>query len=94
MNACTVAEMHTSVAKSDAGKRGSEEHLALRLVVIWVPNRAGQVLNCLSERLEGEDVTNGICALVRGAVNRVLRAGDALVVGDRGPALEAVAEDV
>lgn len=37
----TVAEMHSSVAETDAGKGGSEEHLALRLVVIWVPDRAG-----------------------------------------------------
>lgn len=40
-----MAKMNTSVAEADAGKRGSEEHLALRLVVIWVPHRAGQVLN-------------------------------------------------
>lgn len=89
-----MAEMNTSVAETDASKRGSEEHLALRLVVIRVPYCAGQVLNRRPESLEGEDITNGIRALVRGAINRVLRAGNALVIRDGCPALEAVAEDV
>lgn len=90
----TMAQMDTSVAEADAGKRGSEEHLALRLVVIWVPHRAGQVLNRRPESLEGEDITNRICALVRGAVNRVLRTGNALIIRDSSPALETVAEDI
>lgn len=90
----TVTEMNASVAEADASKRGGEEHFALRLMVIWVPNRAGQVLNRRPKRLEGEDITNGICALVRGAINRVLRAGNALVIRDGSPALEAVTEDI
>lgn len=63
-------------------------------MVIRVPDRARQVLNRRPESLEGEDITDWIRALVRGAVNRVLRAGNALVVRDGGPALETMAEDV
>jgi hypothetical protein len=94
VNAHTVAEMHSSVSKADTSKRGSEEHLALRLMVIWVPNRARQVLNRLSKRLEGENITNRIRALVRGAINRVLWPRNTLIIRDGSPALEAVAEDV
>lgn len=83
----TVAEMNTSVTETDAGKCGGEEHLALRLVVIWVPDRAGQVLNRRSEGLEGEDITDRIRALVRGAINRVLWAGNTLIIRDCSPAL-------
>lgn len=90
----TVAKMHASVAETDTGKRGGEEHLTLCLMVIWVPDRAGQILNRRPESLEGEDITNRIRSLVRGAVNRVLRARNTFVIRDCSPALEAVAEDV
>lgn len=94
MDAHTVTEMHSSVSEANAGKRSSEEHLALRLVVIRIPNRARQVLNRLPQRLEGENITNRIRALVRGAINRVLRAWNALIIRDGSPALETVAENV
>jgi hypothetical protein len=90
----TVAEMHTSVSEAYAGKRSSQQHLALCLVIIRVSNRAWQVLNRLPQRLEGEDITNRISALVRGAINRVLRAWNALIIRDGSPALETVAENV
>lgn len=90
----TVAEMHASVAETNTGKCGGEEHLALRLVIIWVPDRAGKVFNSRPEGLEGEDITNRICALVSGAVNRVLRARNTLIIRDCCPALETVTEDV
>ena len=44
--------------------------------------------------MQGEDVGDGVGALVGRAVDRVLGPGHALLVRDRGPAFEAVAEDV
>ena len=40
-----MAEMHAGVAKADACEGGGEEHFALSLVVIWVPDGAGEVLD-------------------------------------------------
>lgn len=63
-------------------------------MVLGVLDGSGEVLDGGAEGLEGEDVADWICALVRGAVDRVLRPRDALEVRDCRPALEAVAQDV
>ena len=89
-----MTEMHARVPEPNSRQRSSEQHLALRLVVLRIPHRPRQVLDRAAQGLQGEDIADGIRALVRGAVDRVLRARDALVVRDGGPALEAVAEDV
>lgn len=57
-------------------------------------NGAGEVFDCRAEGLEGEDVGDGVSALVGGAVDGVGRARRALVVGDCRPGFQGVAEDV
>ena len=89
-----VAEVHARVAEADARERGRQQHLALGFVVLRVPDRAGQVLDRAAEGLQREDVGDGVRALVGGAVDRVRGAGHPLVVGDRGPGLQRVAQDV
>lgn len=44
--------------------------------------------------MQGEDVGDGVCALVCRALDGVARSWDTLVVGDCGPGFQAVAEDV
>lgn len=63
-------------------------------MVVWVVHRAGEVLDCVAQGLEGEDVGDGVGALVGGALDGVLGARRALVVGDCGPGFEGVAENV
>lgn len=89
-----VAEVHACVAEADACERGCEQHLRLRFVVVGVLDRTGEVFDRAAQGLQREDVRDGVRALVRGAVYRIRRARHALVVGDRSPGLERVAEDV
>lgn len=89
-----VAEMDTRVAEADAGEGGGQQHLGLGFVVVWVLGGAREVLDRAAEGLQGEDVGDGVGALVGGAVEGVGGARGAHVVGDRGPALEGVAEHV
>lgn len=89
-----MAQMHARVPEANTGQRGSQQHLALGLHVVGVPDGAGQVLDAVVQGLEREDVADGVGALVGGPQDGVLRAGRALVVGDGGPALERVAQDV
>ena len=89
-----VAEVHACVAEAHTRERCGEEHLALGLVVFRVVHRAGEVFDRVAQGLEGEDVGYGVCALVGGALERVLGTRAALVVGDCGPGFERVAEHV
>lgn len=89
-----MTQVHARVAKADAGERGSEQHLALGLHVVRVLDRARQVLDAVPQRLQREDVADGVRALVRGPQDGVRGARHPLVVGDGGPALEGVAQDV
>ena len=89
-----MAQMHACVAEAYTRKRGGEEHLALGFEVVRVLGGAGKVLDCGLEGLKGEDVGDGVGALVGGSVERVRRARRAFRVGDRGPGFECVAEDV
>lgn len=89
-----VAEVHACIAETDTRKRRGEQHLTLGLVVVWVVHCAGKVFDCVAEGLEGEDVGDGVGALVGGALDGVLGAWGALVVGDCGPGFERVAEYV
>lgn len=86
--------MHTCISEPDARQGSSQQHLALGFHIIRVPDRAGQVLYTVVERLEREDVTNWVGALVSRPHDGVLGAGGPLVVRDGGPALERVAQDV
>lgn len=54
-------------------------------MVVGVFDGAGEVFDCLAQGLEAEDVGDGVGALVGGAVNGVLRAWDAFVIGNCGP---------
>lgn len=56
-----VAEMDTRVAEADSGEGGGEKHLRLGLEVVGVLDGTGQVLDRVSERLQGEDVGYGVC---------------------------------
>ena len=89
-----VAEVDAGVAEADARERGRQQHLALGLVVRRVGDRARQVPHRAAQGLQREDVRDGVRALVGGAGDRVRGAGHPLVVGDRGPRLERVAEHV
>lgn len=89
-----VAEMHARVAEPNACEGSGEQHLGLSFVVVWVLGGAREVLDCAAERLQREDIGDGVCTLVGGAVDGVGGAGGAHVVGDGGPAFEGVAEDV
>lgn len=89
-----MTEMHARIPEPDSCQRSSEEHFALRFVVLRIPHCSRQVLDGAAQGLQGEDITDGVRALVRGAVDGVLRARSSLIVGDGGPTLEAVAQDV
>lgn len=43
----TVAQMHTCISKANTCQSRSQQHLALRLHIIRVPNRARQVLDAV-----------------------------------------------
>ena len=86
--------MDACVAETDTGKGGREEHLALGLKVIGVADGTGQVLDGAAEGVEGEDVGDGVGALVGRTEEGVCGAGSALVVGDGGVGLQRVAQDV
>lgn len=90
----TMAQVHTRISETNARQRCSQQHLALRLHIFRVPDRARQVLNAVIQRLEREDVTNRVGPLVSGPHDRVLGARGPLVVRNSGPALERVAQDV
>jgi hypothetical protein len=60
-------------------------------VVIGVFDGSGEVLDCVTESLQGEDVAYGVGALVCWAVDRVCGAGSALIVGNCCPTFETVA---
>lgn len=77
--------MHARVAEADAREGGREQHLRLRFVVVGVLDGAREVFDCAAQGLQGEDVGDGVCALVGGAVDGVCGTRDALVVGDCGP---------
>lgn len=66
----------------------------MRFGVIRVAVRAREVADRLPQRLEGEDVGDGVGALVCGPGKGVGGTRGASVVGDRGPGFEGVAEDV
>lgn len=89
-----MAEVDAGVAEADTGQSGGEEHLALGLKVIRVADGTGQVLDGAAEGVEGEDVRDGVGALVGRAVEGVCRPRGALGVGDGGVGLEGVAQDV
>lgn len=89
-----MTQMHAGVAEADARKGGGEEHLRLGFVVVGVVDGAGEVFDCAFEGLQGENVGDGVCALVGGAVDGVRRAGGAGGVGDGCPGFKRVAEDV
>jgi hypothetical protein len=71
-----------------------EEHLVLGFEVVGIFDGSGEIFDCASESLEGEDVGDGVCSLVSWAVDGVGWTRLAFVVGDGGPGFEAVAEDV
>ena len=90
----SVAEVDACVAETDAGEGGREEHFGLGFVIVRVFGGAGEVFDCLAEGLQGEDVGDGVRALVGGSVDGVEWARRAVLIGDCGPGFETVAEDV
>lgn len=90
----TVAEMHACISETDAGKGGSEEHLALGFMVFWIFGCAGEVLDGASKCLQGKDIADGVCALVGRSIDRIRWAGNAFKVRYRSPALETVAQNI
>lgn len=89
-----VAEMDTRVAEPDTGQCRGQKHLRLGFKVIGIFNCAGQVFDRAPEGLQGEDIRDGVRALVGGAVDRVRRTGDTLVEGDGGPRFKRMAEHI
>ena len=89
-----VAEVDTCVAEADAREGGGQQHFALGFAVVGVPDCPREVLDCVAEGLEGEDVGDGVGALVSWAFDRVFGTGHTFRVGDCGPGFEGVAEDV
>lgn len=86
--------MDACVSETYACEGGGQEHFRLGFPVVGVFDCAGKVFDCVAEGLEGEDIGDGVGALVCGTLDWVLRTGDAFVVGDCGPGFDAVAEDV
>lgn len=60
----TVAEMHTSVTKTDTSQSRSQEHFTLSLEIIWVLHRSGKILDSSLQSMEREDVGDGVGSLV------------------------------
>lgn len=86
--------MHTRVAEPHARQGSRQEHLRLRFRVIWILDGAGEIPDCALERLEGEDVGDGICSLVRWSIDGILWAWGAGRIRDSSPRFEAVTEDI
>ena len=74
--------------------RDHVQHLPHRLVVSLVLRDARKHLHGRLERPDGEDVGDGVAALVRRTEDGVRRARHALGVGNGGVTLETVEEDV
>lgn len=89
-----VAEVDARVAEPDAREGRREEHFGLRFGVVRVAHRAREVLDRGAEGLEREDVGDGVGALVGRAVDGVRGPRGALMVGDRGPGFERMAEHI
>lgn len=81
----SVTEVDSGIAKTNSRKCGCQEHLRLGLDVIGVLHGTGEVFDGAAEGLHGEYIRDGIRALVRGAIDRVSRTGDALVERDSRP---------
>ena len=54
-------------------------------MVVRVFDRAREAFDRLAQSLQGEDVGDGVCALVGWAIDGVLGPGRARVVWDRSP---------
>lgn len=89
-----VAQMDACIPEAYAGKSGSEQHIRLCLEVIGVLDGSWEVGDGVAQGFEGEDVGDGVGALVCWTVDGVVGAWGALVVGNCCPAFEGVAEDV
>ena len=63
-------------------------------MIVGVFDGAWEIFDCAAKSLEGEDVRDGIRALISGTVDGVLWSGYPFVVWDCGPGFERVAEDV
>lgn len=59
-----MAQVDSGVAETDAGQSRCEKHLGLGLGVVGVTDCAGEIFDGGSEGLQGEDVGNGVGALV------------------------------
>ncbi len=81
----SVAEVDTRISKPDPCQRRREEHFRLRFGVLRVPYGARQVFDRGAEGLQGEDVRDGVRALVGRAGDGVRGARAPLVVGNCGP---------
>lgn len=90
----TVAQMHACISKSNTCQCCSQQHLALCLHIIRVPDRARKVLDTVIQRLQREDVTNRVGTLVSRSQDGILGPRRPLMVRDGSPALERVAQHV
>lgn len=86
--------MHACIAETHARKGGREKHLLLGFVVVRVLDGTRKILDGALQRLQAEDVADGVRALVGRSFNWVIRTRDTLGIGDGGPGFERVAEDV
>ena len=85
-----MAQMDACVSEADSGQGGGQEHLRLG-VPIGLDGGQREVVDGVLQGAEGEDVRDGVGALIGGAVERVGWARGALRVGDRGPGFKRVA---
>lgn len=59
-----MAKVNTCVAETNTSKRRGQKHFTLGLQVVRVLDRSGEVLDSGSERVEREDVRDGVGSLV------------------------------
>ncbi len=80
-----VAQVHSGIAKADAGQGGGEQHLRLGFGVVGIANGAGKVLHGGAKSLHGEYVRDGVRPLIGRTDDGILGARPAFRVGNRRP---------
>lgn len=78
-----MTQMHAPIPKPNTRKRRRKQHLRPRLPIRLIRRYSRQELDRLAESPEGEDVGDGVGALVCGAVYGVCGAWSAFGVWDR-----------
>jgi hypothetical protein len=90
-----MTEMDSCITESNSCGGGRKHHSGLCFVILLLVisegvyfrifGCAGEVFDAFFESVHTPDIADGICSLICGSENRILRTGDTFVVWDCGP---------